>query len=315
MDEIARLGLRVKDWVVVHRAGEVIPKVVSVVVDKRPADAKEVCFPQSCPVCGSDIEKIEGEAIARCSGGLSCSAQRKEALRHYASRKAMTIDGLGEKLIDALVDKDLLKSIADIYLLKHGDIAGLERMGAKSADNLLAAIEKSKSTTLARFIYSLGIREVGEATARNLANVYGDLDAVMAANEEQLLAVPDVGDVVAHHIKTFFLQAHNLEVVASLKEAGVHWPKQESTPFENQPLLNKVYVLTGTLELMSRDDAKGKLQQLGAKVSGSVSKKTDCVVAGPGAGSKLAKAESLGVLVLDEEAFVSLLASYGVSVS
>ncbi len=315
MDEIARLDLHVKDWVIIHRAGEVIPKVVRVVADKRPADAKEVSFPQSCPVCGSDIEKIEGEAIARCSGGLSCSAQRKEALRHYASRKAMNIDGLGEKLIDALVDKDLLKSIADIYLLKHDDIAGLERMGPKSADNLLIAIEKSKSTTLARFIYSLGIREVGEATARNLANVYGDLDAVIAASEEQLLAVPDVGDVVAHHIRTFFQQAHNLEVVAALKEAGVHWPLQESMQLENQPLLNKVYVLTGTLELMSRDDAKAKLQQLGAKVSGSVSKKTDCVVAGPGAGSKLAKAESLEVLVLDEEAFVSLLASYGVVTS
>ena len=213
------------------------------------------------------------------------------------------------------MDKELLKSVADIYLLQHRDIAGLDRMGDKSADNLLAAIDKSKSTTLARFIYSLGIREVGEATARNLANVFGDLSAVIEASEEQLLAVPDVGEVVAHYIKTFFVQVHNLDVVTALQEAGVHWPKLESNSLENQPLLNKVYVLTGTLELMSRDDAKGKLQQLGAKVSGSVSKKTDCVVAGPGAGSKLAKAESLGILVLDEDAFVSLLVSYGVVAS
>lgn len=314
MDEITRLGLKVKDWVIIRRAGEVIPKVVSVVVDQRPADASDVVFPEVCPDCGADVERIEGEAIARCSGGLSCSAQRKEALRHYASRKAMDIEGLGVKLIDALVDKELLNSIADIYQLKQQDIADLDRMGEKSADNLLAAIDKSKLTSLAHFIYSLGIREVGEATARNLAKAFGDLDGLMEANEEQLLAVSDVGEIVAHHILTFFQQAHNLEVIGALRGAGVHWPVQEVAEPQAQPLLNKVYVLTGTLERMGRDEAKEKLQQLGAKVSGSVSKKTDCVVAGPGAGSKLAKAESLGVAVLDEDGFIELLLSFGVSV-
>ncbi|WP_372738525.1 NAD-dependent DNA ligase LigA [Neptunomonas sp.] len=314
MDEITRLDLKIKDWVVIRRAGEVIPKVVSVVVERRPDDVVDVVFPEHCPVCHADVERVEGEAIARCSGGLSCSAQRKEALRHYASRKAMDIEGLGTKLIDTLVDKDLLNSIADIYQLKRQDIAGLERMGEKSADNLLAAIDKSKSTSLAHFIYSLGIREVGEATARNLAKAFGDLDGLIEANEEQLLAVSDVGEIVAHHIRTFFQQPHNLEVISALRAAGVHWPVIEVAEPEAQPLLNKVYVLTGTLERMGRDEAKEKLQQLGAKVSGSVSKKTDCVIAGPGAGSKLAKAESLGVAVLDEAGFIELLSSFGVPV-
>ncbi len=314
MDEIARLDLKIKDWVVIHRAGEVIPKVVRVVVERRPDDVVDVIFPEHCPVCHSDVERVEGEAIARCSGGLSCSAQRKEALRHYASRKAMNIDGLGGKLIDALVEKELLNSIADIYQLKHHDIADLDRMGEKSADNLLTAIDKSKTTSLAHFIYSLGIREVGEATARNLANAFGDLDGLIEADEEQLLAVPDVGGIVAHHIRTFFQQPHNLEVIDALKGAGVTWPVQEVAEPQAQPLLNQVYVLTGTLERMGRDEAKEKLQQLGAKVSGSVSKKTDCVIAGPGAGSKLAKAESLGVTVLDEEGFIELLSSYGVPI-
>lgn len=312
MDEISRLGLKVKDWVIVRRAGEVIPKVVSVVIDQRPVDAVDVVFPEVCPVCGADVERIEGEAIARCSGGLSCSAQRKEALRHYASRKAMDIEGLGTKLIDALVDKELLNSIADIYQLKHQDIADLDRMGEKSADNLLLAIDKSKSTNLAHFIYSLGIREVGEATARNLANSFGDIDGLIEASEEQLLAVSDVGGIVAHHIRTFFQQPHNLEVIRGLRDAGVHWPVQKVAEPKAQPLLNKVYVLTGTLEHMGRDEAKEKLQQLGAKVSGSVSKKTDCVIAGPGAGSKLAKAESLGVAVLDEDGFIELLQNFGI---
>ena len=313
MDEITRLDLKINDWVIIHRAGEVIPKVVRVVVAQRPDDVVDVVFPQHCPVCDSDVEKVEGEAIARCSGGLSCSAQRKEALRHYASRKALNIDGLGEKLIDALVEKGLLSSIADIYQLKRQDIADLDRMGEKSADNLLVAIDKSKSTSLAHFIYSLGIREVGEATARNLANAFGDLDGLIEASEEQLIAVSDVGDIVAHHILTFFQQPHNLEVISALRDAGVNWPIQEVAEAKAQPLLNKIYVLTGTLEHMGRDEAKEKLQQLGAKVSGSVSKKTDCVIAGPGAGSKLVKAESLGVAVLDEEGFIELLSSFGVS--
>ena len=311
MDEIARLDLRIGDYVIVRRAGDVIPQVAAVVKDKRPANTRIVELPSNCPVCQSEVERVEGEAVARCSGGLSCSAQRKEALRHYASRKAMDIEGLGEKLIDVLVDKQLLNSVADIYRLKHEDIAGLERMGDKSASNVIAAIEKSKNTVLARFIYSLGIREVGEATARNLALAFGYLDDLMAAQEEQLQAVPDVGVIVAHHIYTFFQQPHNLEVVAALRSAGVTWDEQAPQMSGELPLNGKTYVLTGTLTLMGRDEAKAKLQQLGAKVSGSVSKKTDCVVAGPGAGSKLAKAEELNIPVLDEEGFVALLSQYG----
>jgi DNA ligase (NAD+) len=311
MDEIARLDLRIGDYVIVRRAGDVIPQVAAVVKDKRPPNTRIVELPSNCPVCQSEVERVEGEAVARCSGGLSCSAQRKEALRHYASRKAMDIEGLGEKLIDVLVDKQLLNSVADIYRLKHEDIAGLERMGDKSASNVIAAIEKSKKTVLARFIYSLGIREVGEATARNLALAFGYLDDLMAAQEEQLQAVPDVGVIVAHHIYTFFQQPHNLEVVAALRIAGVTWDEQAPQMSGELPLNGKTYVLTGTLTLMGRDEGKAKLQQLGAKVSGSVSKKTDCVVAGPGAGSKLAKAEELNIPVLDEEGFVALLSQYG----
>ncbi len=312
MDEIARLDLKIGDWVVIRRAGDVIPQVASVVLDKRPENARAVKMPTQCPVCQSDIERVEGEAVARCSGGLSCSAQRKEALRHYASRKAMDIEGLGEKLIDALVDKSLLNSVADIFTLSHADLASLERMGDKSASNVLEAIEKSKQTTLARFVYSLGIREVGEATARNLSLAFGYLDDLMAADQEQLQAVPDVGVVVAHHIYTFFKQPHNIEVVAALRGAGVVWDEAEPIQTDSLPLKDKTYVLTGTLTLLTRDEAKNKLQQLGAKVSGSVSKKTDCVIAGPGAGSKLEKAEELNIQVLDETEFVALLRGYGV---
>ncbi len=314
MDEIERLGVQVGDYVIIRRAGDVIPQVVSVVLDKRPNSASSVEMPEHCPVCSADIERIEGEAVARCSGGLSCAAQRKEALRHYASRKAMDIEGLGEKLIDTLVDKELLNSITDIYHLKHDDIANLERMGDKSASNLLSAIEQSKQTQFSRFIYALGIREVGEATARNLALSFGFLDSLMQADEEQLQAVPDVGKIVAHHIYTFFRQPHNVEVIASLREAGVVWPEEAPVIADDLPLKDKVYVLTGTLETMGRDEAKEKLQALGAKVTGSVSKKTDCVVAGPGAGSKLTKAESLGIPVLDEQGLIGLLESNGITV-
>ena len=314
MDEIERLGVQVGDYVIIRRAGDVIPQIVSVVLDKRPDSASSVEMPEHCPVCSADIERIEGEAVARCSGGLSCAAQRKEALRHYASRKAMDIEGLGEKLIDTLVDKELLNSITDIYHLKHDDIANLERMGDKSASNLLSAIEQSKQTQFSRFIYALGIREVGEATARNLALSFGFLDSLMQADEEQLQAVPDVGKIVAHHIYTFFRQPHNVEVIASLREAGVVWPEEAPVIADDLPLKDKVYVLTGTLETMGRDEAKEKLQALGAKVTGSVSKKTDCVVAGPGAGSKLTKAESLGIPVLDEQGLIGLLESNGITV-
>ena len=308
MDEIERLGLMIGDYVIIRRAGDVIPQVAGVVAEKRPADAKPVQLPTHCPVCQSAVERIEGEAVARCSGGLSCSAQRKEALRHYASRKAMDIEGLGEKLIDVLVDSEQLKSLADIYHLQHARLAGMERMGEKSATNLLTAIERSKQTTLARFIYALGIREVGEATARNLAQAFGFLDSLMAADEAALVAVPDVGQVVAHHIHTFFQQAHNLEVITALRNAGVSWPEEAPAEQGDLPLADQVYVLTGTLESMGRDEAKARLQALGAKVTGSVSKKTHCVVAGPGAGSKLAKAETLGVDILDEAGLIALLA-------
>lgn len=313
MDEIERLGVQVKDWVIIRRAGDVIPQIVSVVTEKRPADAQPIVIPAHCPVCGADVERVEGEAVSRCSGGVSCSAQRKEALRHYASRKALDIEGFGEKLIDVLVDKKLLNSIADIYRLTHNEIATQDRMGDKSATNVLAAIEQSKATTLARFIYALGIREVGEATARNLAKAFGLLDEVMNASQEQLIAVPDVGEVVAHHIETFFQQPHNREVIQALRDAGVHWPEEAPVSEESLPLNGKTYVLTGTLEQLTRDQAKEALQALGAKVSGSVSKKTDCVVAGPGAGSKLAKAESLSIPVLDEQGLIDLLAEHGVT--
>jgi DNA ligase (NAD+) len=314
MDEIERLGVQVKDYVIIRRAGDVIPQVVSVVEEKRPADAHPITLPSQCPVCDADIERVEGEAVARCSGGLSCSAQRKEALRHYASRKAMDIEGFGEKLIDVLVDKGLLDSIADIYALEHAHIANLERMGDKSAENVLKAIEISKQTTLPRFIYALGIREVGEATARNLANHFGFLDTLMTADLEALVAVRDVGEIMAHHIVTFFQQPHNREVIEQIRAAGVTWEESEPAKTDDLPLADKTYVLTGTLEQMTRDEAKERLQSLGAKVSGSVSKKTDCVVAGPGAGSKLAKAESLEIPVLDEEGFIALLAEYGLKV-
>lgn len=314
MDEIERLGVQVKDWVIIRRAGDVIPQIVSVVTEKRPADAYSIVIPEHCPECGADVERVEGEAVSRCSGGVSCSAQRKEALRHYASRKALDIEGFGEKLIDVLVDKNLLNSIADIYTLTHNAIATQDRMGDKSATNVLAAIEQSKQTTLARFIYALGIREVGEATARNLAKAFGVLDDVMNASQAQLIAVPDVGEIVAHHIETFFQQPHNREVIQALRAAGVSWSEEAPVSEEALPLNGKTYVLTGSLEQLTRDEAKDKLQSLGAKVSGSVSKKTDCVVAGPGAGSKLAKAESLSIPVLDEQGLMDLFVEYGVPV-
>ncbi|WP_210395705.1 NAD-dependent DNA ligase LigA [Motiliproteus sediminis] len=307
MDEVERLGVMIGDTVIIRRAGDVIPQVVSVVEARRPADACPVELPRSCPVCGAAVERAEGEAAARCSGGVSCGAQRKEAIKHFASRKALDIDGLGDRLVELLVDKGLVQNLPDLFSLQHPQVAGLERMGDKSADNLLAAIEASKATTLPRFLYALGIREVGEATARTLAQHFGELEAIQTADEGALLAVPDVGPVVAQHIAVFFQQPHNLEVIAALRAAGVHWPAIEAPGADTQPLAGKTYVLTGTLEVMSRNDAKARLQELGAKVAGSVSAKTDCVVAGPGAGSKLKKAEELGIPVLDEAGLLALL--------
>ena len=314
MDEIERLGLKVGDTVVVHRAGDVIPKVVRVITEKRTENSEAVVFPTLCPVCDSQIVRIEGEAISRCSGGLTCAAQRKEALIHYVSKKALDIDGLGEKLIDTLVSKEMVAKFDDIYYLTKTNLMRLERMGDKSVDKLLATIERTKQTTLARFIYALGIREVGEATARNLSVEFGFLDRVIAADAERLEQVTDVGPIVAKHLASFFAQAHNIEVIESLRKAGVNWPEGEPIAVEELALAGKVYVLTGTLEMMGRSEAKAHLQELGAKVSGSVSKKTDCVVAGSAAGSKLTKAQDLGIEVLTEQEFVLFLQSLGVVV-
>lgn len=306
-DEIERLGLRIGDTVVIRRAGDVIPQVVSVLSEKRPAEARPIEFPNQCPVCSAAIERLAGEAIARCTGGISCIAQSKQAMIHFASRKAMDIDGLGEKLIEQLVDAELLTTIADIYHLPKERLLQLERMGQKSVDNLLAAIEKSKQTTLAKFLYSLGIREVGEATAQALANHFKLLDALSHARSEELLEVDDVGPIVAAHIVSFFANEKNQEVLQALVAAGVSWPAIAEVSKEEQPLLGQIIVLTGNLASMSRAEAKQRLQELGAKVTGSVSAKTHLVVAGTEAGFKLTKAQSLGITVLDEAAFLTLI--------
>lgn len=313
MDEVARMDVRVGDTVIVYRAGDVIPKIMGVVPERRPAGAQPVAAPTRCPVCASPVVKPEGEAIARCSGGLFCPAQRKEAIRHYASRLALNIDKLGEKIIDQLVDAGLVKSLPDIYTLTVAQLAALERMGEKSAQNLVDAIAHSKATTLPRFLYALGIREVGEATALALARHFGRLANVMAAGEEQLMQVPDVGPVVAAAVAGFFAEPHNREVVAALQAAGVHWP--ESDPAERPaalPLAGQTFVLTGTLATLAREEAKAHLLALGAKVAGSVSAKTTVVVAGDEAGSKLVKAQELGVPVWDEAQLLALLRAHGV---
>ena len=307
-DEVRRKDVRVGDTVIVRRAGDVIPEVASVIKERRPKGASAFVMPTVCPVCGSDVEKIEGEAVTRCTGGLYCEAQRKEAIKHFASRRAMDIEGLGDRLVEQLVDLQLIDDVAGLYSLDVEALAGLERMGEKSATNLIAALEKSKETTLDRFLYALGIREVGDATARSLAQAFGDLDALMKADETQLEAVRDIGPVVAAHIAHFFKQSHNLDVIDSLRnEAGIHWPAIEVAHY--QPLAGQTYVLTGTLSGMTRDEAKQRLQALGAKVSGSVSSKTSAVVAGEKAGSKLTRAESLGVRVISENELVELLGS------
>jgi DNA ligase (NAD+) len=310
-DEINRLGIKIGDTVIVRRAGDVIPQIVQVVESKRPADTRDILFPVHCPVCNSPVETVADEAVARCSGGLVCAAQRKEAIKHFASRKAMNVEGLGDKLVEQLVDLGLVNNLADIYALTREQLAGMERMGEKSADNILAALENSKKTTLAKFIYALGIREVGEATARNFANHFGSFESLAEANQEALQLVPDVGPVVAHFVAEFFGQHTNLVAVAALREAGIHWDNIQLTTAEALPLNGLTYVLTGTLEALSRDDAKAHLLALGAKVAGSVSAKTDYVVAGPGAGSKLAKAEELGLKIIDEAGLLELLREHG----
>jgi DNA ligase (NAD+) len=305
--EARRKDVRVGDTVIVRRAGDVIPELVSVVMDKRPAEAMVFSMMTHCPVCGSLAEREDGEADHRCTGGLFCSAQRKQAVWHFAHRRAMDIEGLGDKLVDQLVDSGRVNTLADLYSLQLQDLAGMDRMAEKSAQNLLDALENSKQTTLARFVFSLGIRHVGEATAKALARHFGQLDAIMAASEDALLQVADVGPVVAHSIHTFFAQDHNREVVHALRNSGVNWVEGGALAPTEMPLSGVTVVLTGTLQSMGRDEAKDKLEALGAKVVGSVSKKTTYVVAGAEAGSKLDKAQSLGVPVLDDAGLAVLL--------
>jgi len=305
-EELRRKDVRVGDTVVVRRAGDVIPEVVSVRIEARPAAAQPFHLPRQCPVCGSAVVRGEDEAIARCSGGLFCPAQRKQALLHFASRRAMDIEGLGEKLVDQLVERDLVRTPADLFSLRLEQVAGLERMAQKSAENLLAALAQAKQARLERFIFALGIRNVGETTARDLARHFGSLDRLMAADEAALRLAPDVGPVVARSIRQFFDEPHNREVIRKLREAGVAWDEHEPAPARAAGAA-RVFVLTGTLERMSRDQARELIEGRGHKVAGSVSKKTDYVVAGADAGSKLAKARELGIAVLDEAGLIQLL--------
>lgn len=306
-DEIERLGVAIGDTVIIRRAGDVIPQITGILLERRPADAKPIIFPENCPVCGSTIVRIDGEAVARCTGGLFCDAQRKEALKHFVSRKAMDIDGVGDKLIEQLVDRELLHTPADLFRLDKITLMRLERMGEKSAQNALNSLEKSKKTTLARFIFALGIRDVGEATALNLSNYFKTLDAIRNADQEQLKEVQDIGEVVAMRVYLFWQEAHNVSVVEDLLAQGIHWDAIEQQEISDNPLKGKSVVLTGTLTKMSRDQAKAYLQQLGCKVSGSVSSKTDYLIAGEKAGSKLSKAQELGIQVLSEDEFLTLV--------
>lgn len=307
-DEARRKDVRVGDTVIVRRAGDVIPEVVSVLLEKRVQDAPQFSMPRKCPVCGSDAVREEGEADYRCTGGLFCGAQRKEAILHYAHRRAVEVEGLGDKLVEQLVDANIIRTLPDLYKLGLTALAELDRMAEKSANKLLEALEKSKQTTLPRFLFGLGIRHVGEATAKELARHFGKLDAIMGATEEQLLEVSDVGPIVAQSIRTFFEQPHNREVVEQLRACGVTWEEGEPAARAPQPLSGKTFVITGTLPTLSRDEAKDRVEAAGGKVAGSVSKKTDYVVAGEEAGSKLVKAQTLGVPVIDEAALLAMLA-------
>lgn len=306
MDEVERLGLRIGDTVIVRRAGDVIPKVVKVLNPSKNKKPKPIKLPSACPACGSPIEK-EGDVLYKCSAGIICPAQKKESIKHFASRTALDIEGLGDKLVEQLVDEELIANVDDIFNLKADQLIQLERMGQKSAENLIGAIEKSKQTTLPRFLYALGIREVGEATAQALVSHYGELQAIMGASAEDHEQVTDIGPIVAQHIATFFANKDNIALVKKLLRDGIVWPMNEKP--KSQPLKDQTFVLTGTLEQMPRNEAKAILVGLGAKVAGSVSKNTDCVVAGPGAGSKRTKAEELGIKIVDEAEFLSLIES------
>jgi DNA ligase (NAD+) len=309
MDEIRRKDVRPGDWVVVRRAGDVIPEIARVVLEKRQGESAEFQMPTECPVCGSAVEQLESEAVARCTGGLFCPAQRKQSLMHFASRRAMNIEGLGEKLVDQLVESGLVHTLADLYRLEQEQLSSLERMGEKSAHNLLAEICKSKSPELGRLLFALGIREVGEVTAQSLAREFGSLQALADVSQEALMDVPDVGPVVASHVFAFFQEPHNQQVLADLAAAGLQAKAMEKSG-EDQPLAGQIWVLTGTLS-MPRTRAKTLLESLGARVTGSVSIKTTVVLAGTDAGSKLRKAESLGIELMDESAFSQLLTSHG----
>ena len=304
-DEIQRLGLMIGDTVVVRRAGDVIPQVVSVVTNKRPIDAKAIIFPTHCPVCHSQLERVPGEAVYRCTEGLSCSAQLKRAIAHFVSRKAMDIEGFGSKIIEQLVDKKMVQQLDQLFQLSQDELADLDRLAEKSAGNLITALENAKQTTLARFLFALGIREVGEATAKALAQHFITLDAIMTAPEEALLSVPDVGPIVSQHLVSFFAHSHNREVVAELIKAGIHWP--DPMQAETSAIAGKTFVITGQLSEMGRQQAKEALELRGAKVTGSVSKKTDFLIAGSESGSKLEKAKALSIAILDEQAFMALL--------
>lgn len=303
-DEIERLGIAIGDTVIIRRAGDVIPQIVGVVAERRLDNAKKIAFPTACPVCNSAVVRVEGEAVARCTGGLFCGAQRKEALKHFVSRKAMDIDGVGEKLIEQLMERELIRTPADLFKLDHTILMRLERMGEKSANNALQSIEKAKNTTLARFLFALGIRDVGESTAQNLANHFGTLDAIRQADLDTLKQVQDVGEVVANRLFQFWQEPHNIEVVEDLIAQGVKWQDVVPQEIADNPLKDKTVVLTGTLTQLTRDQAKALLQQLGCKVSGSVSSKTDYLIAGEKAGSKLAKAQELGVKILSEDELI-----------
>ncbi|MBM4239415.1 MAG: NAD-dependent DNA ligase LigA [Gammaproteobacteria bacterium] len=307
MDEVVRKDVRIGDTVVVRRAGDVIPEVARVLAERRPAGAREVQLPTHCPVCAAPVERDADAAVARCTGGYRCSAQRKERLRHFASRRALDIEGVGEKLVDQLVEAALVESPADLYRLEAATLANLERMGPKSAENIIGALQKSKATTLARFLFALGIRDVGEATAAALAAHFGTLERLMAADLEGVQRVSDVGPVIAHHVVEFFADAANREVVERLQAAGLHWPLVEVPAAGDQPLAGLTFVLTGTLDALQREEAEDALRALGAKAAGSVSKKTSYLVAGRDAGSKLRKAEELGIPILDEAALQRIL--------
>jgi DNA ligase (NAD+) len=304
MDELVRKDVRIGDTVVVRRAGDVIPEVVRVIPDLRPKDAREVALPKRCPVCGSHVTRDEGEAVARCSGGLVCSAQRREALRHFASRRAIDIEGLGDKLVEQLVDAGRVETPADLYSLTADELAGMERMGPKSAANLVEALERSKQTTLPRFLFALGIRDVGESTALALASHFGTLEALEAATLEEIQQVRDVGPVVAAHVRDFFDEPRNRRVIAELRQRGVSWPDVMPTRAAGDgPLTGETVVITGTLATMTRDEARNAARAAGATVTDSVSKKTTLLVVGAEPGSKLRKAQELGVTIVDEDQF------------